>query len=105
MSEGRARMQLAEARPPDGVRRRGGGPKCPLLLPAAGEARGHQGDQGDGAPASSLHRETFILSVYHECTHEEIAHTLNIEIGTVKSRLSRARAIVRERLIAEGMAG
>ena len=43
-------------------------------------------------------RETFVLSVYHECSHEEIAHSLRIEIGTVKSRLSRARAAVKEAL-------
>ncbi len=48
-------------------------------------------------------RETFVLSVYHECSHEEIAHTLRIEVGTVKSRLSRARDAVRERLKQQGV--
>jgi RNA polymerase sigma-70 factor (ECF subfamily) len=43
-------------------------------------------------------RETFVLSVYHECSHEEIAHALCVEIGTVKSRLSRAKAAVREKV-------
>lgn len=43
-------------------------------------------------------RETFVLSVFHDCTHEEIAHALRIEVGTVKSRLSRAKQAVREKV-------
>lgn len=43
-------------------------------------------------------RETFVLSVFHECSHEEIAHALGCEVGTVKSRLSRAKQQVREKL-------
>ena len=48
-------------------------------------------------------RETFVLSVYHECSHEEIAHTTGVEVGTVKSRLSRAREAVRTRLREQGV--
>lgn len=37
-------------------------------------------------------RETLILRVWGELTHEQISIELGISIGTVKSRLSRARA-------------
>lgn len=41
-------------------------------------------------------REVFILRAYAELPYEEIAETLGIHLGTVMSRLSRARAIVRK---------
>lgn len=41
-------------------------------------------------------RAAFVLSAYHELSHEEIAGVLGVEIGTVKSRLSRARAVLRD---------
>ena len=50
-----------------------------------------------GARAVLLLRDVF------ELEYDEIAATLAIDLGTVKSRLSRARAAVRARLTAEGV--
>ena len=46
---------------------------------------------------SAPHREVLILHDVEGFTHEEIARALGIEIGTSKSRLSRARQLFRER--------
>jgi RNA polymerase sigma-70 factor (ECF subfamily) len=43
-------------------------------------------------------RAAFILREYHDLEYSEIAEALAIDIGTVKSRLARARAALRERL-------
>jgi RNA polymerase sigma-70 factor (ECF subfamily) len=43
-------------------------------------------------------RVVVILREYHDLDYVEIAHMLEIDLGTVKSRLSRARAELRERL-------
>jgi RNA polymerase sigma-70 factor (ECF subfamily) len=44
---------------------------------------------------STEHREVLVLHDVEGYTHEEIANALGIEIGTSKSRLSRARAMFR----------
>ncbi|MEM9457214.1 MAG: sigma-70 family RNA polymerase sigma factor [Myxococcota bacterium] len=43
-------------------------------------------------------RAVWVLHAYQELTHDEIATALGIEVGTVKSRLSRSRRILREAL-------
>src|SRR2546425_241237 len=43
-------------------------------------------------------RAAFLLREYHGLDYGEIAVALSIDLGTVKSRLSRARAALRERL-------
>lgn len=43
-------------------------------------------------------REVLLLHAWAELSHEEIAAALNIASGTVRSRLSRARAALREQL-------
>jgi len=43
-------------------------------------------------------QSVFILSEFHELSHDEIARALDVETGTVKSRLSRARASLRTAL-------
>jgi len=43
-------------------------------------------------------RAVIVLREYHDLDYEEIARVLEIDLGTVKSRLSRARAQLRERL-------
>jgi RNA polymerase sigma-70 factor (ECF subfamily) len=43
-------------------------------------------------------RAAFLLREYHGLEYSEIARALGIDLGTVKSRLSRARAALRERL-------
>jgi RNA polymerase sigma-70 factor (ECF subfamily) len=40
---------------------------------------------------SEEHREILVLRYYDELTYAEIAHVLNLKLGTVMSRLSRAR--------------
>jgi RNA polymerase sigma-70 factor, ECF subfamily len=44
-------------------------------------------------------RIAFVLREYHDLDYAEIASVLDIDVGTVKSRLSRARAAVRETLL------
>lgn len=44
-------------------------------------------------------RIAFVLREYHDLDYGEIATVLDIEVGTVKSRLSRARAAVRDALL------
>jgi RNA polymerase sigma factor (sigma-70 family) len=46
---------------------------------------------------SAPHREVLVLHDVEGYTHEEIAGALGIEVGTSKSRLSRARQLFRER--------
>lgn len=43
-------------------------------------------------------RAAFLLREYHGLEYAEIAEALGVELGTVKSRLARARAALRERL-------
>jgi RNA polymerase sigma-70 factor, ECF subfamily len=50
---------------------------------------------------SAKHREVLILNAYHQLSLEEIASTLGITVGTVKSRLHRAKAKASE-LLKEG---
>ncbi|MEZ4450658.1 MAG: sigma-70 family RNA polymerase sigma factor [Nannocystaceae bacterium] len=78
----------------------------------------HGADENGGAPADAIaerrmlarvleqaiadltpeHRAAFMLREYHELSYEEIAEHLQIDLGTVKSRLSRARAALRRAL-------
>jgi RNA polymerase sigma-70 factor (ECF subfamily) len=44
------------------------------------------------------YRAVLILREYHELAYEDIAAALEIDVGTVKSRLARARAALREAL-------
>ncbi len=43
-------------------------------------------------------RATFVLRAYHELEYHEIAEALDVDLGTVKSRLFRARAALQRRL-------
>jgi RNA polymerase sigma-70 factor (ECF subfamily) len=43
-------------------------------------------------------RAALILREYHQYSYQEIAHTLDIPVGTVMSRLNYARSILKKRL-------
>src|SRR5262249_13337164 len=43
-------------------------------------------------------RIALVLREYHDLDYAEIAEVLHVDVGTVKSRLSRARAAVRDTL-------
>jgi len=75
-------------------------------LPAANaDTRAAPGSAADDIAAIGLalagltpeHREVIVLHDIEGYTHEEIAAVLEIEAGTSKSRLSRARRTFRER--------
>jgi len=44
-------------------------------------------------------RIAFVLREYHDLDYAEIAGVVDVDVGTVKSRLSRARAAVRDTLL------
>jgi RNA polymerase sigma-70 factor (ECF subfamily) len=44
------------------------------------------------------YRAVFLLREYHELGYDEIARALDVDLGTVKSRLSRARSALRDAL-------
>jgi len=43
-------------------------------------------------------RDVFVLKEYGDLSYQEIAETLNIELGTVMSRLNRARQAIKEQI-------
>jgi RNA polymerase sigma-70 factor (ECF subfamily) len=47
------------------------------------------------------YRDTVALQVFAELSYDEIAHTLDIPLGTVMSRLNAAKRILREQLRGE----
>ena len=60
-----------------------------------GEGGGGVGRGGDGAPE---HQAVLALRVVEELSYEAIAASLGVPVGTVMSRLSRARAELKTRL-------
>ncbi|MEM7519378.1 MAG: sigma factor-like helix-turn-helix DNA-binding protein, partial [Planctomycetota bacterium] len=52
------------------------------------------------AEIPEIFRTTLILREFEEMPYQEIADVLGISIGTVESRLFRARARFREKLLA-----
>lgn len=51
---------------------------------------------------SPEHREVLVLREMHQLSYEEIADTLSLDIGTVKSRISRGRKQLRNFLLKSG---
>ncbi|MGB2757410.1 MAG: RNA polymerase sigma factor [Acidimicrobiia bacterium] len=58
--------------------------------------------EGALATLSPPDRETFMLAIFEGLSYEEIAHATAVPIGTVRSRLSRARTEIRELLARSG---
>lgn len=51
------------------------------------------------------HRQIIVLKDINEFSYEQIAVILKCRLGTVKSRIARARALLREKLEAAGVTG
>jgi RNA polymerase sigma-70 factor (ECF subfamily) len=51
---------------------------------------------------SDIDRDVLVLYAWGELTYPEIAQALGVEVGTVRSRLARARARLRELIAANG---
>jgi RNA polymerase sigma-70 factor, ECF subfamily len=64
----------------------------------AAEAEGHQRLAEAFAGLSHEHQAVLTLRVVEDLPYDEIARVLNVPVGTVMSRLSRARAELRQRL-------
>ena len=57
--------------------------------------------RGAFAELRAEHREALVLAVIHGLAYDEIAEICNCRVGTVKSRVSRARSQLRQRLLEE----
>ena len=44
-------------------------------------------------------RAVLVLREFHDLDYQEIADVLELDLGTVKSRLARARTVLRDRLV------
>jgi RNA polymerase sigma factor (sigma-70 family) len=61
-------------------------------------------DDGDGAVGAALsqlsaaHRDVLLLHAWEDLSYEEVAVALGVPVGTVRSRLARARAQLRQTL-------
>ena len=72
---------------------------------AADEAQAHEFAEALGAAIAKLpetYRTPFVLFHQEEMKYEEIARVLNVSLGTVKSRVHRAREQLYERLSRAG---
>ena len=74
----------------------------PLAAPQATHRAGRRAEQRALGRLPEDLRETLLLVVVAELTHQEAADLLGIPLGTVLSRVSRARKRLREYLMAAG---
>ena len=80
-------------------------------------ALGHDGEEGVEAPSDApesreecdrlmaevqrlpeAYRETLMLYYHEDCTYQELAELLGVSAATINARLTKARAMLRERL-------
>lgn len=92
--------ELRRRRPVEVVRR-----VAPDALPGGERPDHHSEQRGVGraieravASLSPEIRAAFVLRAYHDLGYAEIAEALAVEVGTVKSRLWRARAALQQQL-------
>jgi RNA polymerase sigma-70 factor (ECF subfamily) len=75
-------------------------PPAPERTDAGTERRRLGAAIADGVAAlPDTQRAVFVLREYHELEYQDIATALEIDLGTVKSRLARARAALRAHLV------
>ena len=95
-----ARLALNELRRPEAAAL-GGEPAGPGADRADRGTERRQLAAAIGAGVAALpdgQRAVFVLREYHDLDYAEIAAALELDLGTVKSRLGRARAALREHL-------
>ena len=63
---------------------------APVELPSLGRAI-----QRAVAALAPEQRAVFVLREFHELSYDELAQVLDVDVGTIRSRLSRARAALR----------
>lgn len=86
------------------------GGELPLSLPDAGPSPQEATEGGELRAAvnaalarlTDQHRTVLILRELQELSYEEIAGALGLDLGTVKSRISRARKALRKILLEDG---
>lgn len=86
------------------------GGELPLSLPDAGPSPQEAAEGGELRAAvnaalarlTDQHRTVLILRELQELSYEEIAGALSLDLGTVKSRISRARKALRKILLEDG---
>lgn len=86
------------------------GGELPLSLPDAGPGPQEAAEGGELRAAvnaalarlTDQHRTVLILRELQELSYEEIAGALGLDLGTVKSRISRARKALRKILLEDG---
>jgi RNA polymerase sigma-70 factor (ECF subfamily) len=94
------RLTLNELRKPEMTTIIGDPPATDSTDAASERARIGAAIAAGVAQLPDAQRAVFLLREYHELEYADIADALGLDLGTVKSRLARARATLRERLVA-----
>ncbi len=94
------RLTLNELRKPEMTTIIGDPPATDTADAASERARIGAAISAGVAALPDAQRAVFVLREYHELEYADIAEALGLDLGTVKSRLARARAALRERLVA-----